>query len=82
MIMSPNKKRKRLIVCVPASLLSESSGLRDSTMKLGSFGRALAIYCVDEVIIFPDINYESQIKDMELISLILRYLETPQYLRK
>jgi len=77
-----NKRRKRLIVCAPASLLSESSSLRDSTMKLGVFGRALAIYRVDEVIIYPDINYESQKNDMELISLILRYLETPQYLRK
>lgn len=80
--MFPNKRRKQLTVCIPASLLSESSSLRDSTMKLGIFGRALAIYRVDEVIVYPDINYESQKKDMELISLILRYLETPQYLRK
>lgn len=82
MLMIPNKKRKRLIVCAPASLLSESSGLRDSTTKLGVFGRALAIYRVDKVIVYPDISYESQKKEMEFISLILRYLETPQYLRK
>ena len=80
--MLPNKRRKQLTVCAPASLLSESTSLRDSTIKLGVLGRALAIYRVDEVIIYPDINYGSQKKDVELISLILRYLEAPQYLRK
>ncbi len=80
--MLPNTRRKLLTVCVPASLLSESTSLRNSTIKLGILGRALAIYRVDEVIIYPDINWQSQKKDMELISLILRYLEAPQYLRK
>ena len=65
MIMSLNKRRKQLIICIPASFLSESPSLRDSTMKLGVFGRALAIYRVEEVIIYPDINYESQKKEME-----------------
>jgi len=79
----PSSKRKvRLSVAVPASLVSDVPHLREKTLKVGLVGRAAAIFCVDEVIVFPDILGADQSKDAELIATILSYMETPQYLRK
>jgi len=45
-------------------------------------GRAAAIFCVDEIIVFPDLPENDQRRDINLIDTILSYMETPQYLRK
>jgi predicted SPOUT superfamily RNA methylase MTH1 len=56
--------------------------LREKTSKIGLVGRAAAIFCVDEIIIFRDLLEVDQSRDTRLIATILAYLETPQYLRK
>ncbi|MFH0897884.1 MAG: RNA methyltransferase [Candidatus Bathyarchaeota archaeon] len=71
-----------LSVALPASLVSDVPHLREKTSHLGMVGRALAIFRVNEVIIYRDRPAENQRWDVELISTILNYMETPQYLRK
>jgi predicted SPOUT superfamily RNA methylase MTH1 len=72
----------KLSVAIPASLVSDIPHLREKTSKIGFVGRALAIFRVDEVIIFPDAAAQNQVRDAELVAKILSYLETPQYLRR
>ncbi|MCW4020240.1 MAG: RNA methyltransferase [Candidatus Bathyarchaeota archaeon] len=76
------KRHPRLSVAIPASLVSDIPHLREKTLKIGLIGRALAIFRVDELVIFPDLQDRNQRRETELITLILSYMETPQYLRK
>jgi predicted SPOUT superfamily RNA methylase MTH1 len=68
-------------VALPSTLLMEDRDLRDKTLKLGLIARALGIYGVEKVFIFRD-PAEDEVDDTSLIVEILRYIETPQYLRK
>jgi len=72
----------QLSIAIPASLVSDVPHLREKTMKIGLVGRAAAIFCVDEIIVFPDLPDVDQRRDVSLIATILSYVETPQYLRK
>ncbi len=78
----PLKRYPRLSAAVPASLVSDVPHLREKTSKIGLTGRALAIFRVDEVIIFPDHLGQDQRRDVDLIATVLSYMETPQYLRR
>ena len=78
----PLKRHPMLSVAIPASLVSDVPHLREKTSKIGFVGRALAMFRVDEVIVYPDISAQTQVGDIELVATILSYLETPQYLRK
>jgi hypothetical protein len=74
--------RKKLCIAIPASVVSDTPHLREKTSKIGLIGRAAAIFRVDEIIIYPDSQQASQRPELDLISLLLAYMETPQYLRK
>lgn len=71
------RRRNRLSIAIPASMVSEHRHLREKTEALGRVGRAAAIYRVEEIILYPDQPDEST-----LMKYILGYMETPQYLRK
>ncbi len=75
--MTPSRRRSRLSVAVPASLVAEYANLRDKTEVIGRLARSAAIFRAEEIVIYPDQPDESA-----LIKLILGYVETPQYLRK
>jgi hypothetical protein len=74
--------KTELAIAVPASLVSDTPHLREKTARIGAIGRAAAIFGVNEVIIFPDNPAVNQSRDLSLISTVLSYIETPQYLRK
>ena len=74
--------KKKLSIAIPASTISDTPHLREKTAKIGLIGRAAAIFRVDEIIVYPDILKIDQRRDLDFISLLLNYLETPQYLRK
>ncbi|MFQ6085051.1 MAG: putative RNA uridine N3 methyltransferase [Candidatus Bathyarchaeia archaeon] len=74
--------RRRTVIAIPASLVSDVPHLRERTLKVGLVGRAAAIFRVDEVTIYYDMGARDQIEDANFIRLILEYMETPQYLRK
>jgi predicted SPOUT superfamily RNA methylase MTH1 len=76
------KRYPKLSVAIPASFVSDVPHLREKTSKIGMLGRALAVFRVEEVIVFPDQLRVDQKRDINLIFKILTYIETPQYLRK
>ena len=73
-----------LHVFLPASLATDAQDLRQKTLKVGVIGRVLGIFRVSEVVIFndDDPNLKNQTAEAELLATLLRYMETPQYLRK
>ncbi|QQG48051.1 MAG: hypothetical protein HY247_04605 [archaeon] len=70
---------KRLAVAIPDTVLEEKGTERDKTAKLGLVARACSIYGVDLIEIFADKRGRGE---GILMSKVLTYLETPQYLRK
>lgn len=78
----PVEKRKRkLLVLIPFSTISTAPSLREKTIIVGRIARALAIFRVDEVILYKDPFIHN--KDDERIFMdILEYLCIPPYLRK
>jgi hypothetical protein len=75
-------RKTKLAIAIPTSLVSDIPHVREKTARIGMIGRAAAIFRVNEVIIFPDDPAVNQSRDLNLISTILSYMETPQYLRK
>jgi len=71
-------------VLVPSSLVADAPDLRQKTLKIGSIGRALAIFRVGKVCIYndDDPHVKNQSAEAGIISTLLNYMETPQYLRK
>jgi methyltransferase len=70
---------RKLAVAIPDTVLEEHDSLREKTTKLGTIARACAIYGVDFVEVFADPQEKGESR---MISKVLEYLETPQYLRK
>jgi predicted SPOUT superfamily RNA methylase MTH1 len=75
-------QRKKISIAIPASVVSDVPHLREKTSKIGLIGRAAAIFGVEEIIIYKDEPKIDQRADINLISTLLTYMETPQYLRK
>jgi methyltransferase len=73
---------QRRSIAIPASIVSDTPHLREKTAKLGAIARASSIFGVNEIILYPDDAGRVQNADSEFCEEILRYLETPQYLRK
>ncbi|MDD4651943.1 MAG: putative RNA uridine N3 methyltransferase [Methanothrix sp.] len=65
-------------IYIPSSLTMESRDLRVNTLKIGQIARAAAVFQYNRIVIYRDPEHN----DSRLISLVLRYMETPQYLRK
>lgn len=74
--------KQKLSIAIPVSLVSDVPHLREKTQRIGMVGRAASIFGVDEIIVFPDGPGRDQNRELELITAILSYMETPQYLRK
>lgn len=72
----------KVSIAIPSSVVSDTPHLREKTSKVGLIGRAAAIFRVDEIIIFKDDVRTNQQRDVDLVSTLLTYMETPQYLRK
>jgi len=73
---------KRLSVAIPAAFVSDTPHLREKTSKVGMVGRAASIFRVNEIIVYRDSVETAQASELDLISTLLSYMETPQYLRK
>jgi predicted SPOUT superfamily RNA methylase MTH1 len=69
-------------IAIPASIVSDIPHLREKTARIGMIGRATAIFRVNEAIIFPDDPATNQSREVNLVTTVLSYMETPQYLRK
>jgi len=73
---------KKLAIAIPASAISDTPHLREKTSKIGLIGRAAAIFRVNEIIVYTGGAKTSQLEDAALMTALLAYMETPQYLRK
>ena len=72
-----------LKVAIPDTSLSDCTDLRQKTVKAGSLARALAVFRVEYVYIYDTGLLEpGKKRDTDLLRRILRYMDTPQYLRK
>lgn len=72
-----------LVVAIPDTSLADCSDLREKTLKTGILARAFAVFRVDKVVIFSSpLIHDNQKKDADLLFRLLKYMDTPQYLRK
>lgn len=67
-------------LALPGSILDNAQTTELRTYLAGQIARALAVFCIDEVIIFND-SLQEEAGNSHLIN-ILKFLECPQYLRK
>jgi len=75
------RRRRRLAVAVPSSLVSDTPHLREKTARVGLLARAAAIFRVDEVAIYLE-SPKANRREAEFLERILLYMDTPQYLRR
>jgi len=78
----PPRRKVKLAVAIPASLTVDIPHLRDKTLKVGFIGRAFAIFRVDEIVIYMDRKETKVRREANFIISILKYMDTPQYLRR
>ncbi len=69
----------KLSVAIPESSLSDESLKIDKTRKISVLARACAIFKIDTIYVYQDANRK---EDGSLMVMILKYLETPQFLRR
>src|SRR5216117_239189 len=82
-IMTKPPRRPQVVsVALPASLTLDVPHLREKTARLGFVSRALATFRVEEAIIYRDRVGAEIDREARLIEKMLRYIETPQYLRR
>ncbi|MGQ9543472.1 MAG: putative RNA uridine N3 methyltransferase [Candidatus Bathyarchaeia archaeon] len=78
----PPRREFRLSIAIPASLTEDTPHLREKTYKVGLVARASSIFRVDEIIIYRDKPERDQSGAAKLTETILKYMDTPQYLRR
>ena len=71
-----------LEIAIPDTSLSDCSNLRQKTIKIGQIARALAVFKVEKVLIYETESNEKERRDLNLLDKLLRYMDTPQYLRR
>ncbi len=69
----------KISVAIPTSSLQDESLKIDKTRKISVLARACAIFQIDTIYVYQEGNNGS---DGSFISMILKYLETPQFLRR
>jgi predicted SPOUT superfamily RNA methylase MTH1 len=81
-MMEVPRRPQHLSVALPASFTKDVPHLREKTSRVGLIARSLAIFRVDEVVIYNDDTGRSSESEGRLFEKLLAYQETPQYLRK
>lgn len=72
-----------LFAAIPDTSLRDCSDLREKTVKVGLMARAFAVFRVEEVFVYETGKLERKDqRDVALIVKILRFMDTPQYLRR
>ena len=71
----------KISIAIPESSLSDESLKIDKTRKISVIARACSIFQVDTIYVYQEGNGNYR-QDGNLMVMILKYLETPQFLRK
>jgi predicted SPOUT superfamily RNA methylase MTH1 len=69
----------KISIAIPESALSDESLKLDKTRKISVLARACSIFKIDTIYVYQEGNYK---EDGNLLVTILKYLETPQFLRR
>jgi methyltransferase len=77
-----NHQLPNLWIAIPDSSLSDEQTIRDKSIKICQFARACSIFRVSKIYIYHDGSQGPRSQDLLLLTTVLRYLDTPQYLRK
>ena len=75
-------KSYNLYIAIPDSSLLDEQTKRDKSIKISQIARACSIFRVKTIYIYHDVSFRYEKDDLNLLKTILRYLDTPQYLRK
>jgi len=70
----------RITVALPSTALAEANSLLEKTIKVGFMARALAIFRVEQLVVYRDET--ENIDERVLLGKLFNYLACPQYLRK
>src|SRR5436853_1933707 len=81
-MMEVPRRLQRLSVAIPSSFTKDVPHLREKTGRVGLIARSLAIFRVDEAVVYYDQTGSSSAREADLLEKLLTYQETPQYLRK
>jgi methyltransferase len=76
------RRPQRVSVAIPSSFTKDVPHLREKTSRLGLIARSLAIFRVDEALIYNDETGANSANEGRLMEKLLTYQETPQYLRR
>src|ERR671922_63138 len=68
-------------IAIPDSSLSDEQTKRDKSIKIAQFARACSIFRVKKIYVYHDSLSQFEKDDSDLLKTILRFLDTPQYLR-
>jgi predicted SPOUT superfamily RNA methylase MTH1 len=71
-----------LWIAIPDSAISDEQTQRDKSIKISQFARACAIFRVKRIYIYHCRNSHVEKEDLTILTTLLRYLDTPQYLRR
>lgn len=80
--MSDEQIQSSLSIAIPASFTDVFQNRLQQTIQIGRVARAAAIFRINEILIYPDLSLIKQNSNIQFITRVLLYLETPQYLRK
>ncbi|KAL1959576.1 hypothetical protein VTO42DRAFT_1611 [Malbranchea cinnamomea] len=93
-VFTPKGGRSHTVsIALPGSIIANAQSHDQKTHLAGSIARALAVFCVDEVVIFEDdvrprnpVKYDDEYTAFtdpsHFLAHLLSYLETPPHLRK
>ncbi len=72
-----------LRLALPDTALIDCTDLKQKTIKIGQIARSAAVFRVEEIVIYStEVDHQEREADIALFSTVLRYMDTPQYLRK
>ena len=76
------RRLQHITVALPASLTIDIPHLREKTARIGFIARSLAIFRVEEVLLYTDQSTDSARREAKLVEKFLGFQETPPYLRR
>jgi len=76
------RRRQKITVALPASLTLDIPHLREKTARIGFITRTLAIFRIENVVLYNDQQTPAVAREARLFEKIFSFHETPQYLRK
>lgn len=84
----PPTRRPTLAVALPGSAVDNAQSPAAAAALAGALARAMAVFCVDEVVVFDDRPPAARAggagvgAGAALLARVLQFMETPQYLRR